>query len=433
MHDVERYPPGARATDPGALAAHMRSASRPGTPGPRPARRAHLLARVAARWNDPSDPSYAKVRRRLVEGDGVSAPMADLAFQWLAEDATEETLQRLAWSLHRPPSDVPDIEYRAVPPRLALVSLARSVPTAPFRALAEPLLLGVPTLVRIPSGGAALAALLAEAWNALDETGADALCVTWWDREEETCWQRVLQHVDVVSAYGGSAALRAIRARLPKGVRWIPHGHGLSASVVVLEDGTDVDPLEAARWVALDVAAFDQLGCLSPQTVLVLSAHASSARDFARLLFEEGLAPLAARLPRAPLSIEAGAAQLAWRAAAVSQGELWEGDGFAVSFEGAAAPRVTPGYRNVQVLHVPIELGAPGLARRLQAWAPHLKCIGLAGSRPWARRSCEAFASIGSAVSVVPAGRMQRPALDGPMDGRHPAERWMRWGAFPTS
>ncbi len=414
--------------DPALLAARMREESATNGAHDSPERIAVRLARAVARWNDPDDPLYEEARSRLVEEDGVSEPMADLALRWLAEDATEAACLRLAEAIARPPPS-PGPPPRPVRPRLALVSLAASVPTAPLRALAEPLLAGIPTLARTPRRGAALASLLEHTWNGHEEAPAPALRVVSWPRDDAACWHRVLRQVEVVSAYGSDATMASIASRLPHDVRWLPHGHGLSVSVVDLDTVGTARHSDTARSVALDVAAFDQLGCLSPHAVLVRCMERDAARAFGMRLFEEGLAPLATSLPRASLDTEAGAAQLAWRTVAAVRGDLWEGDGFAVSFEGEEAPRIGPGYRNVQVLHVPAEGGAAGLLHRLHGWLPHLKCVGFCGASDQAVALLDAFCAAGAPISLVPSGRMQRPAFDAPMDGRAPSEGWLRWSS----
>ena len=83
--------------------------------------------------------------------------------------------------------------------------------------------------------------------------------------------------------------------------------------------------------------------------VWVESDGGASGRRVAGAL-AEALAAMGRRFPRGPLPADVGAQQLQWRGVGAARGELFEGDGYAVSYEGRGALRLGPGYRNVWVL-----------------------------------------------------------------------------------
>jgi hypothetical protein len=103
--------------------------------------------------------------------------------------------------------------------------------------------------------------------------------------------------------------------------------------------------------------------------------------------------------------------QVQWRGLAASLHELFEGDGYATSFEQGIQVRPTPGYRNLAFYAVE---GPHEIAARLAIYGPHLKVLAVAGDAerialpsPLAPRVCAP-------------GDMQRPPLLAATDGLVP-------------
>jgi hypothetical protein len=205
-------------------------------------------------------------------------------------------------------------------------------------------------------------------------------------------------------------------------VAFIGHGHGLGAGFVGA--GALVDEArarEAAGRLALDVAAYDQRGCLSPHVAWVMRGGEVSPAAFAELVHEQ-LAALAPKLPRGPLPFEVASAQLSYRGLAAIHGQLLEGDGFAISYEERANFRVSPGYRNLQLLCVD---SLEELADRLAPLGVHLKCLGIAGLpdvEPLRRHLPARLAP-----RICPLGTMQTPPVDALQDGIPAWEGLVRW------
>jgi hypothetical protein len=123
------------------------------------------------------------------------------------------------------------------------------------------------------------------------------------------------------------------------------------------------------------------------------------------------LGALAATLPRGPLPLASASAQLSFRGIAALRGTVFEGDGYAVTYEGKAALRIAPGYRNLQLLDIQ---GRDSLAEKLAPLGVHLKCLGVAGSDGDAL--IEALPAR-LAPRVCALGTMQKPKLDALQDG----------------
>jgi hypothetical protein len=175
---------------------------------------------------------------------------------------------------------------------------------------------------------------------------------------------------------------------------------------------------DVADRIALDVAAYDQRGCLSPHAVFVEAGGAVDARAFARMLAYASLPLLSELLPLGELDTTQQAAGLQWQAVAAARGELFASPHHAVSFERDLPPRPSPGGRLVAV-HSCGSLDA--LPDALRALGPHLKCLGVAGPRSERQRVADRLIAISSA-RVCRIGEMQTPPFDVYADGLPPLD-----------
>jgi hypothetical protein len=384
--------------------------------------RAAALGRAAERLADATDPLGREARALLTATSEHSAAMVDWALRTTLVPTTTADLLALAEAWRPRARGVV-----ARPAQLAAIVLAGNVFTAGFRAIALPLVVGAPVLLKAPSRDDVFPRVLAEALREVEPRVGRALAVTSFGRGPEALESALLEDADSVSVYGSDATLQAVRARLAPSIAFAGHGHGLGAAYVPV---AALESLSSARDVALrlalDVAAYDQRGCYSPQLVFVARSGRVAPRELARLLAEEGLASLAGTLPRGSLPLEVGAQQLQWRGLGMVRGELFEGDGFAVSYEGDAPVRLGPGYRNVLVL----ECGDPReFALRLAPLGVHLKALGVAGDAD--ARAEVARALLGPlAPRVCDVGAMQTPGLAGPADGVDPFAPFVRYLAL---
>lgn len=335
----------------------------------------------------------------LLAQSGLSAPMLAWALDTSLATFTSEALRSLA-----------EGHPRSAPPGPCAVVLSGNVVTAPLRALALPLLARRPVLAKTATGHDALASALHGALGQADPEVGRCLAVCSFSREEKGATQALLAHCPVVSVYGDDSTLESISRLLPATGRWVAHGHGLGA--VYLDRASLADDLTGlAAAAALDVAAYDQRGCLSPQHVFVEGGDGAPEK-FARALFD-ALKHLEQVLPRGPLPALAAPAITQWRHVAAACGQLWEGDLHAVSLEGQA--RLGPGYRHVTVIEVANR--AAWLAH-IRRFGTHLKTV----ATPVADAAVlgRALAAQGQAVQLSRVGEIQTPPLDALSDGAHP-------------
>jgi hypothetical protein len=350
-----------------------------------------------------------RLREQLRESTGLSTPMIEWGLRNAFDAVEQDVLLSLAATVRSTGT------RRAVPARLAVCVLAGNVFTAGLRAMVLPLLTRAPLLARASSADDVLPRFLKSALDRVDESIGSGVEAITFDRDDRQLLQALFEQADVVSVYGSDATVDALRQAVPPRTRFVAHGHGLGAIYVPASCLSDEQrAAEAAREAALDVAAYDQRGCLSPHVICVQTSGNVDAAGFARLLADNGLRLLSVVLPRGLVPADAAAGQMQWRGVAAVRGRLFDGEDFAVSYEGRHELRPSPGYRNVGVYDC---REAVQLAERLLPFGVHLKALGVAGDGT-DRRQIAAALSTPLRPIISDVGQMQKPPFDAPADGR---------------
>lgn len=208
-----------------------------------------------------------------------------------------------------------------------------------------------------------------------------------------------------VFAYGSDETLSELRRMLPAGV--VFHGHGAGIGIAVVDEtGLDGEPDLALR-LALDTAAFDQRGCLSPRLVLV-AADTPRARAFAVDVGRK-LALIERKIPRGTLSTDDRAEILRYRATMTYLAEVIEAETSTVVFDDEARRLpIAPTSRNLSI----VKTNAPH--EFIDPIRPAIAAVGLACGPELEARVKQAVPR----ARISPVGQMQTPALDGPVDLR---------------
>jgi hypothetical protein len=376
-------------------------------------RRARWLANAFAHLARSDSDLGREAVQVLAASSGLSEPMVRWALETTLAPLTFETLRELerAPTMHGC--------LRARPGRLCAVVLAGNVVTGAARAIGFPLLFGWPVLAKASSGDDALARLLEAALAEGDPELADAYRVVTYAAEQESLNDILFEQADAVIVYGSDQTVNIIRAQLNATVSFIGHGHGLGAAFI----GRAANAEEAAHALALDVAAYDQRGCLSPHVAWV-ERGGTPPVEFASLVHRE-LAQLAVTLPRGRMPFDLAGTQLSWRGVGAMRGHLFEGDGYAVSCEEEGPLRVSPGYRNLQVIALD---DAALLPSRLASLGSHLKTLGVAGVADVA--ALARALPPGVAPRICALGQMQTPPPEALHDALPPWEGLLRWIAI---
>ncbi|WP_095189023.1 aldehyde dehydrogenase family protein [Pseudomonas sp. Irchel 3E19] len=178
-----------------------------------------------------------------------------------------------------------------------------------------------------------------------------------------------------VSAWGGEAALQAIRQQIPAGCRWIDWGHRISF-VYLSPDAATEQALDA---IADEVCRLDQQACSSPQWVLVDSDDRAVLRDIGArlaLAFERR----AEHWPALQPSLQE-AAEITSHTAMVRLGEsfsgltaeVWSAPGWRVIWTHEQQLAPSPLFRTVLLKPLPRAL----ITRHLLSWRNVLQSCAL--------------------------------------------------------
>ena len=365
--------------------------------------RAHWLAQAAATLEQQAHDE----RDALSTATGLSIAMIDWATRATLGTIRDNELLALAQQAR-------SVSDRALDPVAMLsVVLAGNVFTASARGIVVPLLFGVPVLAKASSKETMFTTMLKDALRSADSRlGASMDLVTFpgGDIEREAA---LVELAEAVSVYGGDETVAAMEARLGD-TSLIVHGHGVSVAYCGTGALDDAHIDDTIASLSLDICAYDQRGCLSPQLVYVEETPQRSVTDFAKRLANEGLSPMGRTLPRGPLPVPVGAAQAQWRGIAEVEGTLVRGDTYALSIRQAQPIRWSPAYRNVTLAPV------RGLDEALRAMKPigsSLKCVGT-DSASMADLQARLTQSPQLRAYACAIGAMQTPTLDAPADGR---------------
>jgi hypothetical protein len=380
-------------------------------------RRAFFIADAAAHLAQ-QGPLAESTRKALEASSGLSAAMVAWGLSSTLATFDVDALRRLARNALPPRPGA----FAARPGRLAVVVLSGNVFSACMKAVAVPLLLGFPVIAKASSRDDALPRALAIALQQADPELARAYGVVSFDRDDEAQASALFAEADVVSAYGSDATIALIRQQLPAKVSLIAHGHGVGTAWITASAlRSDSEASDLAQRLALDVAAYDQRGCLSPHTVWIQNSGQISAARFAELL-QTRLAELTVQLPRGSHALTDRSAEVQWRGVSATTGRLLEGEDFAIALEQDSAPRLSPGQRNVQLIAVDDE---SQMLDRLKAFGVHLKCLGIANMSDAAKLAVNLPPTVAPRLCAL--GRMQTPSLDSLSDGLAPWEGLQRW------
>ena len=318
----------------------------------------------------------------LVQSTGLSRPMV----RWgLA--ATVETIDHSA--LH-------DLRLSPDANRFDLcgVVLSGNVFTASVRALLLPLLFDIPVVAKASSRDGVLPHALAR------RLPATACSVFTYPGGDTRLDRALLKRADTVHVYGSDTTCARLRP-LATHATFTAHGHGYGLACI---DSDDFRPAD----LALDIAAYDQRGCLSPQQVWVRGDCHRAAQKL-----HEALRDIEKALPRGPAELGARARIEQWRGTVLSLGSLVAGETHGIGIEESSRLPPSPGWRHVVLRPIP-RFPYEALARM----GGHLKALAGAELLP---RLPEQVAPWLSKI-----GRMQRPPLSAYLDGLAPADGYRR-------
>lgn len=383
------------------------------------------LDQVIESWLDPASVWRKAAETDLPAATDLSPEMVRFALPFMLEPLQAPALTELL------DSELGDHRVLEKPhgPGLILHILSSNLPGLAAVPIALSLATKSAALVKAGHGDRLFPKLFARSIGAIDADLGACIEACYWpggDLEREGI---ALSEADLVVAFGNDSTIANIRARR-KG-SFIGHGHRVSFALVGGEVLAETSAAEqAAHALALDVAIWDQRGCLSPQMCFI-EGDLDAASHFGGLI-AMALQEVAAWLPPGPASVGEQVAVRRFR-----QEAEWSGiDGretrvFAASgltegtvvVERHAAFRPTPLCRTLRVF--PLR-DTKEMSQLLEPARGVLEGAGLAVSAERRRAATDLLLQAG-VHRVSPLGQMQRPPLAWRQGGRPRVADWLDW------
>jgi hypothetical protein len=310
----------------------------------------------------------------------------------------------------------------AVGPELLVHITAGNIPNPVLMSIVLGLLTRSAQFVKCASGSAFLPRLFAHSIYDADPKLGACFEIAAWRGGDAALETALFTEADYVTAMGSDEALAAIRSRLPAHVRFLGYGHRVSFGYVAREVLAGHHLRRVAARVADDVAAWNQLGCLSPHVIYVQSRGEILPEKFAELLADE-LEQREQTEPRGKLAAEHAAAIASRRgiyevrAAHSPETQIWHSKNstaWTVVFE--ADPRFQMSCLN-RFVYVK---GVKDLQEMLQsadAVRGKVSTAGIAAPSDQTEALAMQLAQWG-VTRVCPLGQMQNPPLAWRHDGR---------------
>ena len=383
-----------------------------------PARAAHALAAVLARWREPRFAIRRSAAARIAVQLGFSAPLVDASLDALVEPFTIDALTAFAES---------------APQRRELLGfiMAGNAPGAGLHEIVIALIAGAGVAIKTATAEPHFYAHLKQSIAEFDAGLSARIEVFNWGREDRDLTAALAAAVDAIVAYGDDATIEAIG-----GVRTIGFGSKLSGAIVTGEALRESSVRDAAAGIVRDVTLFEQLGCLSPHHVFVEDRSGRAARYFAHAMVDE-IAALSVSMPAPDKMMLEDAAALRrvreiarWRELGEEAIELFEGPRleWAVIYDRDASFRPSPGFRTVSVS--PFR-DREDLLARLAPAAGRLEAFSIAGRRAdRAVALAKDLEALGVTYVAAP-GAIQSPPLRWRHGGGIFLDTIMAPGAFP--
>ena len=282
-----------------------------------------------------------------------------------------------------------------------------------------PLILGSPVLLREASGDRVTARLLKRSLESRSEVLARAFEHVSFASEDLAFGE--LLAAPCVVATGSDETIQSISSRLQPGQRFVAYGHQFSIGIL----GSALAEAEAGESIrqvseafALDIARWDQMGCLSPVVIYLVGLDPDTNEEIANSL-SQALEELHERMPRGDLSTAVCASHAneiaeARMRQAGGRAILCEGSSSVVILESDATPRPAPLHRFIRLMPV---ASLDKLKEALVPFAGHLSNVGAIGfSQEDVRNLNELLSRLGVSRLTRP-GRLQTPPIDWPHDG----------------
>ena len=305
-----------------------------------------------------------------------------------------------------------DIYTRAHPISPILHIVSGNTPAAAIQTLTRGLLIGASNQIKLPSEG------IQEVKDFVGKLPRELKSLIEITRSRKTSNQW-LGSAKAIIVFGSDETVREIESRLFHHQIFIPHNHKVSVAIIDSDESQ-----EAAKLAALDVAMYDQQGCLSPHDIYVHPKE--QPRSFAAKL-ANSLSELNSKYPPTGRTMEENIRiddlrrSYSFRSSNDTSVQIWESDSntdWTVVYEDEPQFAASPLGRFVFVKPLP-----KSLDDALNLNKEHLSTIAL---YPFSLQRAESLNLCG-ATRICPLGSAQDPSVFWHHDGLQTLAPLVNW------
>lgn len=218
---------------------------------------------------------------------------------WLEQDLGH--LGRLDDFTATPPERESRRRSMAVGPRTLAHITAGNLPASAVMSMVAGALVRSAQFVRCATGSSLIPRLFAHSIRQVNAPLGACIELAEWPHQRADLQQMFLRHAECVTATGSDKSLGSIHREVPLTTRFIGYGHKVSFAYLCTENISGHRGEQLLQDVAMDVAAWNQQGCLSPHVIYVEGGGPLTATNFAEQL-AAALARVETSLPRGPIS-----------------------------------------------------------------------------------------------------------------------------------
>jgi len=250
------------------------------------ARAIKAWCQVAREWQKIKFPGAKTILAALAAATGLSQKMLKEALYNHFRVFTEEVLN--SWLREVKCDRDRHAEQKMRYPALAFLVSAGNIPGVAIHPLVHLSVLGIPALVKNSSLEPFLLPAILTTLAKHDPTVASRLAALTWSRSNSDLTQTVMEYNPAVIAFGDDGTIEKFAQRKK---HFADFGDRFSLTIV----NPHRENLRV-RQMAYDICMFEQMGCLSPQAIILLTADWKKVEEFCARL-AKAMAKMSAILP----------------------------------------------------------------------------------------------------------------------------------------
>jgi hypothetical protein len=182
---------------------------------------------------------------------------------------------------------------RVIGPRLITHILPGNISGTAVISLVCGLLAKSANLAKVSTDELLLPVLFARSLHQIRPELAESIAVLTWENRAVDITRAAFKKAELAIVYGSDETIAQVREQIPATIRTLLHGHKLSLGIIARESIRK----EVAERAAVDIALYDQMGCLSPHVYYVESLGEVTPLEFTQWL-SQALYAISNQLPK---------------------------------------------------------------------------------------------------------------------------------------